>query len=75
MKMKTVKITSAESWHILNLMERNREDGIHTRPEKQYWERARRIEAKLGKPETVTAQPNDQAHLQPPEVEVERKTK
>lgn len=29
------------------LIERNLEDGIHTRPERQYWERIRRIKNKL----------------------------
>jgi len=58
MKMKTVQLTDPEVWHVLNLIDRNREDGEHTRPANQYWERARRIEAKLRKLETVTAQPN-----------------
>jgi hypothetical protein len=49
-----MKLTTGEINHLLMLIERNLEDNIHTRPERQYWRRTFRLKARLiatkGKP-------------------------
>lgn len=49
-----LKITKTEAEHLLTLIDRNEDEGWYFAPREQYWNRSKRIKAKLSKISTQT---------------------